>query len=69
MRKNKYIQGEEEEKTEEPKTMGIIITITETKKKHFDEQKQVYVNDERDECKFVCLESNVVCLIEKKILF
>ena len=42
---------------------GMIGTLTETNKKNFGDQKQVYVKYGRDECKFVFLENNMVRLI------
>ena len=34
---------------------GMLSTLAETKKKNFGEQKQVYVKDVKDECKFFCM--------------
>ena len=53
------------QKTEKRKMKGMISTIAETKKKNFGEQKQVYVKYVGDECKFFCLENNMVSRIKK----
>ena len=39
------------------------------KKGNFGDQKQVYIKYEEYECKFVCLENNMVSLIEEKNRF
>ena len=59
----------EKKKTEERKMKGMLSTLAETKKRKFGEQKQVYVKDVEDKCKFVYLENNMVSLIEEKIHF
>ena len=46
---------------------GMIRTLLEGGEKNFVEQTQVYVKDGEDECKFVCLENNMVSLVEQKI--
>ena len=56
-------------KTEERKVKGMISTLTEMKKKNFSDQKQVYVKYGGFECKFVCMENNMVSLTEEKIHF
>ena len=66
---HKYIQGEGKENTEEHKMKGMLSALAETKKKNFVEQKQVYFKYGLDEFKFLCLENNMVGLIEDKIQF
>ena len=51
------------------KMKEIISPLCKTKKKHFGEQKQVYIKYGRNECKFICLDNNMVSLVKEKIHF
>ena len=48
---------------------GTLSTLAESKKINFCEQKQVCVKYGEHKYKFVCLENNMVILIEEKIHF
>ena len=63
------LKVKKKKKTEERKMKGMLSTLAETKKRRFGEQKQMYVKDVGDKCKFVYLENNMVSLIEEKIHF
>ena len=47
----------------------IFSVLAETKRKDFGDKKQVCVEDVGYECKFVCLDNNMVGLVKEKIYF